>query len=395
MGRTPSYYFLILFYPVLSFLFEGGIALFFVYPFKIIIDFLKKHIVIQFIVAIVFMLVASLLYSEVLTMFIDIVVNNKLNLLFTTDSISNLSNTVKYFVPLNMLVNVFLGGTNNFIPFICISLGIFIIGVIIAILAFSYFRSIQISADSKEIKENIHVVSIKKILIKKELTLLFKDSNNIFSFAGLLMIQPFLLYLVVEAINSVFSSGTFAYYLLALPYIIPVLDIVIIMLFTLIINSGANTYITNEHSTVRIMKTIPVSPFMQIIIKVGVPYICSCLSLIISTFVLLITNVISFQTFIFSTLITMILLLIYELASLKEELEIKFNGKKSNFISSLYSYLLPIVFLVISLILSYFEVNIIFAYLIACIVILLLGLPFIIKFKSKTINSFLDLEVVN
>ena len=80
----------------------------------------------------------------------------------------------------------------------------------------------------------------------KELVLLFKDSNNIFSYAGLLIVQPFLLYLVVSALNGVFSSGTFAYYLIALPYFLPVLDIVLIMLFTVIINSGANNYISKQ-----------------------------------------------------------------------------------------------------------------------------------------------------
>lgn len=395
MGRAPMYYFSVLFYPVLTFLFECGVALIFVYPFKLLIDYLKKHVLIQFIVSIVFMVGACFLYSEVLKIFMDLVVNNNLNKLFTVDSIHNLSSFVKKLIPIKFLVQYYITQSGGITEFICISLGIFLIGVSIAIFAFSYFRNLRISSVSKEVAGDIKVLSVKKILIKKELVLLFKDSNNIFSFAGLLIIQPFLLYLVVSSLNGVFSNGAFAYYMLALPNFIPVLDIVLIMLFTIIINSGSNNYIGSEKKTIRIMKTIPISSFTQVLIKVGVPFVLSCISLILSTLVLLIFKVISFQTFFFSTFMTIILLLVFEIISLKEELSIKMNKPKSSLLSSIYSYLLPIAFLATSLILSYFELNIVFAYLISLVVIILLGLPFIINFKSKTVNKFLDLEVVN
>ena len=177
----------------------------------------------------------------------EIVVNNNLNMLFTTETIAKLSVATKYFAPINLLINVFLGNMQKFFPYVCISLGIFILGLSVSIFAFNYFRNISIANVSKERVDDLKVTSLKKILLKKELTILFKDSNNIFSFAGLLIVQPFLLYLVVSALNGVFSSGTFAYYLVALPNFIPVLDIVLIMLFTVIINSGANNYIGAEN----------------------------------------------------------------------------------------------------------------------------------------------------
>ena len=81
-----------------------------------------------------------------------------------------------------------------------VSLGVFIAGVTICIFAFNYFRNLSITHKTKEREDDLKVSSIKKILIKKELVLLFKDSNNIFSFAGLLIVQPFLMYLVVSAL---------------------------------------------------------------------------------------------------------------------------------------------------------------------------------------------------
>lgn len=395
LGRAPMYYFITLFYPLLSFLFEGGVALMLVYPYKISLDYLKKHTLVQFIVALVFMFVASFAYSKVLTTFMDLVVNNNLNILFTTNTINSLSHTVKYFVPINFLVDYFLGNSRVLFQYVCISLGIFILGLSISIFAFNYFRNISIQGNSKERTTDLKVISLKKILLKKELTILFKDSNNIFSFGGLLIVQPFLLYLVISALNGVFSSGTFAYYLIALPHFIPVLDIVLIMLFTVIINAGANNYIDAEKRTMRIMKTIPVNVFTQLIIKVSVPFLTSVASLLVSTIILWATKTISFQTFAFGTLITIVLLFVFELVSLWEELSIKFNKPKSSFLSGVYSYLLPLVFLSVSLVLTYFEVNIIVAYLASTGVILLLSLPFVIRFRYRTINKFLDLEVIN
>lgn len=395
MGRSPIYYFITIFYPLLSFIFEGGVALILVYPYKMALDYLKKHILVQFIVALVFMFVASFAYSRVLNLFMEIVINNNLNILFTTETISNLTNIVHFFVPNNFLVDTFLGNNARFFQYVCISLGVFIIGLSISIFAFNYFRNISIASNAKERTTDLKVESIKKILIKKEFTILFKDSNNIFSFAGLLIVQPFLLYLVVSSLNGVFSSGTFAYYLIALPNFMPVLDIVLIMLFTVIINSGANNYIGAEKRTMRIMKTIPVSVFTQIFIKVSVPFLTSCASLLVSTIVLWATKTISFHTFAFGTLITIILLFVFELVSLWEELSIKFDRPKSSFLSSVYSYLLPIAFLGVSLLLSYYEIDIIIAYLASTGAVLILSLPFVIRFKYRTINKFLDLEVVN
>ena len=74
---------------------------------------------------------------------------------------------------------------------------------------------------------------------------------------------------------------------------------------------------------------------------------------------------------------------------------IKNPQPKSSFLSGVYSYLLPLAFLVVSLVLSYYEVNIVLAYLASTGAVLILSLPFVIKFKYRTINKFLDLEVVN
>ena len=56
------------------------------------------------------------------------------------------------------------------------------------------------------------------------------------------------------------------------------------MLFTLIINQGANNYISMENKNVRLMKTIPVNLYKQLFIKVIIPFILSSASLFVSIF---------------------------------------------------------------------------------------------------------------
>ena len=93
VNKTMIYYYLVVFYPILSFLFEAGIAMLLVYPFKLVIDFLKKHLIIQFVTAIVAMIGFCVLYSSILGVFMELVINNNLDALFTTDNIAIFSQT--------------------------------------------------------------------------------------------------------------------------------------------------------------------------------------------------------------------------------------------------------------------------------------------------------------
>ena len=70
-------------------------------------------------------------------------------------------------------------------------------------------------------------------------------------------------------------------------------------------------------------------------------------------------------------------------------------SKKPTFLSSFYSYLLPIAFLLVTLYASYSKINIVYAYLIGLGTVILLGLPMVINLKSKVVNDFIDLEMVN
>ena len=394
--KLHDFYFLALFYPVLSFIFEIGVSLIFVYPVKLLADWLKKHLIIQFVLAIVIIFALTFLYSQILNIFINLVANNSINSIFSTEFIEGLTKAKQFFVPTYFLTEIFISGNMKMLfPLLLISFGVFSLGLTISVYSFRYFKnSVRTSEISKK-ERVIKITSIDKALIKKEITLLFKDSGYILSFTGLLVVQPFLAYLVIHALNTIFHSGAFSYYVTLLPNFVPLIDILLIMFFTLIINQGANNYISMENKNVRLMKTIPVSLYKQLLFKVMIPFILSSASLIITILVLAITQVISVTTAIFAFLLTFILLAIFEIVSLFEELKVKRNKPRSTTMSTLYSYLLPIIYFASTLLLSYSGVNIFLVYAIAIVAILLTSLPYVIKLKERLARMFLELEMVN
>ena len=394
--KLHDFYFVALFYPILSSIFEIGVALIFVYPIKLLADWLKKHLVIQFILAMVIIFILAFAYSKVLNVFINLVANNSINTIFSTEFIEGLTKAKKFFVPTYFLTEIFISNNMRMLlPLLLVSIGVFSLGLTISVSTFKYFKNSISSNEVTEKKHEIKILSLNKALIKKEITLLFKDSGYILSFTGLLVVQPFLAYLVINALNTIFQSGAFAYYVSLLPNFVPLIDILLIMLFTLIINQGANNYISMENKNVRLMKTIPVNLYKQLFIKVIIPFILSSASLFVSILVLAITQVISITTAIFGFILSITLLAIFEIVSLFEELKVKRNQPRSTTFSTLYSYLLPLVYFASTLLLSYIGVNVFLVYLIALVAILLTSLPYIIKIKERIARMFIELEMVN
>ena len=394
--KLHDFYFLALFYPLLSAVFEIGVALIFVYPVKLIGDWLKKHLIIQFVFAMVIIFVLAFMYSQVLNVFINLVANNSINTIFSTEFIDNLAKIKQFFIPTYYLADIFIfENMGIIIPYLLIAIGVFLLGLTISVSSFKYFKN-SVHANEKINKEKeIKITTMNKALIKKEIILLFKDSGYILSFTGLLVVQPFLAYLVINALNTIFQSGAFAYYITLLPNFVPLIDILLIMMFTLIINQGANNYISMENKNVRLMKTIPVNLYKQLLFKVMIPFILSSASLLITILVLAIGQVISITTAIFGFILSIILLAIFEIVSLFEELKVKRNRPRSSTISSLYSYLLPLIYFAVALLLSYNNVHVILVYVIALAAIALTSLPYVIKIKERIARLFLELEMVN
>ena len=322
--------------------------------------------------------------------------SNNISQLFTTDTINAVNSASKFMVPVNFLVEAFVNNVRTAIfPSIAISLGIFIIGLSVAIYFYNKFLQ-NFTNDTRSIKkETLKMVSPVKALIKKELVLLLRNSNFIFSFTGLLMVEPFLSYLIIKSMNTIFTSGSLAYYLASVPNIVAFLDVMLMMLISAIIYQGANAYITNEDKAVRLMKSIPVSSYKQLAIKVLIPLSLSLAALLISYVLLAATQTLNIIPTLYGLLMNIIFIVALSVVSLFEELHVKRYQEKNTLISGIYTYAVPVIYFLGALLLCYFQVNYNFIFLMGLGVVTLSLVPYMIKFKERVNNDFLSMEVVN
>lgn len=387
--RIFYYYLTILFNFVIA-ISATGLALILVYPYKLILEYLKKHLIIQFIVAIIFLSILSYLYGYVVELFINLITNNNIETIFSVSVISKLNSISSYLFPINYLVDGLMNfNYNNLLVSIPICTGVFILGVSISA---SLYGKMKVSINKNIKKKKAITFNLKnenKALIKKELTLIFKDSNNIFSYSGLLIIMPFLLYLVVRAMNTIFSSSTMAYYALAINNLTSILDIFIILMFVIVINGGATNYLASEGNNIRMFKLYPTSIKKKLLIKLLIPLTLISLSLFISLIVLISFSIINPLTALFTFIISIICIILIDLINLSEEISNKYESK---ILSNVLSYIVPIASFIFMFIMSFLSVNIFISYSIIIVLILIPIIYICLNFNKLYINKFLSFE---
>lgn len=395
-GKTMMFYYLALFYPAAAFIFEAGIALIFVYPVWYLLQYLKKHVLFEFILSVVLLLGLSWIYSEVLTVFVGVVANNELTTVFSAESIAALVDFEQYIVPINFLADVFVSGKRSvFFTYFAIAGGVFVLGLTLTIFTFHRVKNVSVDIKPAKSKKVHKPASVTAALIKKELALITRNPDYVYSYSGLLVVQPLLLYLIVMAMNTIFSAGSFLYYTSLFPNFVSIIDVFVVMMFTVIISSGANQYISMEEKTIKNLKTMPVAYKKQIYIKLLIPFTLSSISLFASVLVLWISGIFSGVTAVFAFLISEALLLVFDLISLSEELKIRHQKPRSTLVSSAASYIIPVIYVALSLFLSYsgFEISVL--YIAGIVFLLLVGVPYFAVLNAKMGKWFLDLEAIN
>ena len=395
-NKPLVFYYTSLFYPLAASIFEIGIGLIFVYPVRMLLEYLKKHVVLEFTLAVALMVCLIIPYSKVLNMFVNLVTNNEITLIFTEDSMAALSTFGKYAVPVNFLTDFFImKKASALLVYLCIAGGLLVFGLSITIYSFHRVRNITTASKPKPIKFEYKKRSQTYGLAKKELILLTKNPDYIFSFSGLLVVQPFLLYLIVVAMNAIFSSGTFLYYTTLFPNFVALIDVFLVIMITLIINSGANQYISMEERTIKNLKTIPVGYRRQLLIKVLLPLSMSVASLFISILVLLIGGIVSALTALFAFLLSVVVVLVFDTISLREELKIRHGKPRSSYLSNLFSYIMPLSYIAMVMVLSYNGFSLLLMYLMGVLLFTLIGLPPFIIIKKHMGDWFMELEAIN
>ena len=390
-NRTPFFFFLALFYPALTFFFETGVSMILLFPFKKIVDFLHDHLLIEFIVATLLFGGFAYLYGQVLLVFLNLISENSLSTLFSKEAIAALLNAKKYFIIVTYLADLyFLGRFDGLIFALLFSVFAFALGL--ALTCFIYSKSLE--EDKQKIvkvkKHEYKKISAESALFKKEILLLFRNGDNLFSYSSLLIIAPYLLYLIILALNTIFTSGTVGYYVAALPDFVANVDIAVISLFTLALASGSSDFLGREKNSLKIMKSIPVSPKRMIFIKLFIPFLASFLSLSISILVLRLSSTVDAYIALTSLFFGALALVSFYLLSFLNELK----GKPFRCKALLASYIaLP--FLVFGLMtgLRLADFDRLYVALIASLAEVALTALIVIYFLKKEDSLWLSLEV--
>ena len=383
----PFYYIMGLLFPFITFFFEGGIAMILVYPFHLIKKNLKHYPLAMFLVSVAIMTVFTIFYGRILDVFISLVGNEGINSFLTAENMGALGQAKNALFISNFLVDAFfLSARRSLIMSIVVALSVFLIGLML-VLRF-YGRRTNLTARKSKVKPLTHTeVKPIRALIRKEATILFRDSDGLFGYTGLLIVQPFLCYSVCFALNTLFTTGALAYYLAMFPGFATIVLVFTFLFFVAISSSGANDYITREGNGIRVCKTIPVPPSTQVLAKILVPFAFSASSMIVTSIVLMSTFLLPVTIGFLALACGILLLAFLVLAQFVEELKRKTGAVTSRFFSTFLSYFYPLALLGLGLGLGYLRVNVEITILIVLGAIFVGLLPYGLRFVLR-INRF-------
>ena len=381
---------------VLAFLCEtiGTILLI---PFNEFKKFINRFKIFSFILMIVVLIGLAFLYGAILNLFVNLIRNDDIGSLFTTDRVELLKNISTYLYPIFNCIDF--SKCNEMNVHFTIVLAIMIFTFVIAMFAFKkYLSSYYSGAIDKKASKNkntysIKLTSINSALIKKELSLALSNNDGIFSYISLIILEPFVVFSVISAVNLIFSTGNLNYISTLFPSIFLTVDVLLILLFLSVINTTSSISLIKEKNTLLVMKTMPVSYFKQLLFKAMVPSIISSCSYLLTLVLLVSFGEVTWIDFLFLIVVGLLSIVLLNTFNLFNDLKSK---SASSFLSMLISYVFPVVAVVLGAVLSLLvdgtilETSIFFVSIIALEIIVLLC--FIVKIKSRVTNLFIRYE---
>lgn len=395
----PYFYIFSFIYPFMMSLVTVGIALTFVAPFEYIYNFLKKYDLVQFILASVVVILLCFAYKYVLDLFLTALNDSSFGGVFNEDFVNNLHTIATFLIPISNVVDSIVNGTNG-LSAACIYLGFVVVFLILGVNLCSYFYTKMNKADFNKNKEGskkekeIKVINSNLALIKKEFDLLFKDNSYIFSYTGLLIMMPFLSFVVISSLNGIIYDNLriFAVYF---PELTNGLNLTLILLFISVINANASLSISREEKAIQIMKYLPINPVKQVLIKLIAPISLSSLSLLISEIVLISSGAIVWYVFLVSFVLGLALIVFSNVFGVLIDMHDR-SSKHKNKLSSLnniISIVFPLFILLLHFGLSFLSCPDYGIYLVEIILTGVLFSPLFIKIKSRINKLFISMEV--
>lgn len=388
----PRFYVLSFLYPLFISVFSAGLVLLLLPLYNKIFNSLKNKALLQIILGSALVISLCFAYQYVLDLFLNLISNSKFDSLFSKDFLDSLHNTAPKLFPVSGFVNM-THVKENLIGNITISVGasllMAIVGFIVTSLSYTRFLKNEFSQNKSVTKRKKSKVDNSfKALLKKEFVLIFRNSNYVFSYTSLLIMQPFLAYVVISSLNALLYENM-KMFLIYFPELINGMNILLLLLFSSIISSSSLDAYSRENKEVMIVKYIPINPDKQSYIKIIIPLIFSSFSLILTNIVLVSFGAITPLCFTISLILGLILQVTLSFCGVYIDL-IKLSDTQKNdlsFLGTLISVVLPLIIFLIHILMTYFNLNVGLLYtievLIMCIVLVVSILPF-----KRVVNKY-------
>ena len=392
----PSYYIFALFYPFIISLFTIGVSLIFVVLYEYIYRIIKTKDMVQFVLASIIVIGLCFVYQFVLNLFLSALNDSSIGGMFSLEFVNALHDLASFMLPVyNLLTSVInnFNQVSNWMIFIGLTMVVLVVGFYVVATVFHYFNVHDLDIRSKHVHEKeIKIVSPFKALLNKEIDMLFKDSAYTFSYTSLLIMAPFLSFVVISSLNGIIYKNL-EFFLVYYPELINGINIVLVLLFMSVINSSATLSMSREGKSVQIVKYIPVSLQKQILAKILTPMVLSFISLTVTCVTLIITNSITFATFGMVYLIGTILIVVSNIYGILWDMHDKSASKvKLSSLNTVLAVGYPCLILLIHLLLSFLGVQSYIIYLSEAILTLILFVICFIRLKKRFAKAFLKME---
>jgi len=342
-NRFISYYYMVFISIIFHSIFDLSLAMVMMLGLELLFRYLKRHFVLQISIVIVTMVLLSFLYSIILNVFLNLLNNNNMAYLFSDSSILLLRQLTKYLYPDVYISRSLMTINYQYIfGYLSIAVGALIFSNLVLYLIYPIFLNQAQAVNKNSTNKPFRVRLPRVALLKKELVLLTRETDNIYSFTALIVIQPILSYLVILGINSSFTSGLFSIYSAILPNFIDSIDILIMLLFSsLIALSGANL-MKGEHKSIRIMKYLPYSITRQVYIKMAIIALATFVTNGVSLLLLVSFQQISVHIFVFLLVATTLLNCSLIVLTFRSEILNFRKTTNENAIASFIALILPV-----------------------------------------------------
>ena len=250
-----------------------------------------------------------LAYGYFLTMLSELIRSGEIKYVFDLKTINSIHAFVRNLYPGKFFTNILLNNKTimNVVAIVLIS----VVSVVVAYLLIKriYHKIIQTNLEGSgnpyKSKGEIKSKSVTGALLHKEFITVLRTPSYAFQYFAMAITLPFMVYVCASLLETMVASLTIVECNYALA-------ILVVSMLSILTNTFCTTNVSREGRMFALMKTMPVTVYQMIMVKVLFCSIVSLMSIFASSLVLLMTGFLSFSYF----LVTFIVGIVFSLAQI-------------------------------------------------------------------------------